>query len=169
MSKKKQSVLSFQRKSCVIATEIALALMVAPVAFAQQAASPEKVEKIEVTVTRLPPANLEASSPGNVITAEDIALEGARNVENMLNNLPQVFAGQGSTYANGATGTATVNLRGLGSARTLVLVNGRRLPAGSPTIYAADLNQIPAALIKRVEVLPAALLPCTVRTPSRAW
>ena len=153
MSKKKQSVLSFQRKSCVIATEIALAMMVAPVAFAQQAASPEKVEKIEVTGTRLPPANLEASSPVNVITAEDIALEGARNVENMLNNLPQVFAGQGSTYANGATGTATVNLRGLGSARTLVLVNGRRLPAGSPTIYAADLNQIPAALIKRVEVL----------------
>lgn len=153
MSKKKQSVLSFQRKSCVIATEIALAMMVAPVALAQQAAAPSKVEKIEVTGTRLPPANLEASSPINVITADDIYLEGARNVENMLNNLPQVFAGQGSAYSNGATGTATVNLRGLGSSRTLVLVNGRRLPAGSPLIYAADLNQIPAALIQRVEVL----------------
>ena len=80
MSNKKQSALSFRKKGCVIATEIALAMMVAPVAFAQQAASPEKVEKIEVTGTRLPPANLEASSPVNVITAEDIALEGARNV-----------------------------------------------------------------------------------------
>jgi len=70
MSKKKQSALSFRRKGCVIATEVALAMMVAPVAFAQQsAASPEKVEKIEVTGTRLPPANLEASSPVNVITA----------------------------------------------------------------------------------------------------
>ena len=81
--------------------------------------------------------------------AAGLTMEAAVKVE----RLPQVFAGQGSTYANGATGTATVNLRGLGSSRTLVLVNGRRLPAGSPLIYAADLNQIPAALIKRVEVL----------------
>ena len=71
----------------------------------------------------------------------------------MLNNLPQVFADQGGNVSNGATGTATVNLRGLGAERTLVLVNGRRLPAGSPRSVAADLNQIPAALIKRVEVL----------------
>jgi outer membrane receptor protein involved in Fe transport len=76
-----------------------------------------------------------------------------RSVENLLNNLPQVFAAQGATISNGATGTATVNLRGLGAVRTLVLVNGRRLPAGSPRTFAADLNQIPAPLIKRVEIL----------------
>ena len=60
-----------------------------------------------------------------------------------------------STQANGATTTATVDLRGLGPERTLVLINGRRMPAGSPIQggIGADLNQIPAALIDRVEVL----------------
>ncbi len=71
----------------------------------------------------------------------------------MLNNLPQVFADQGGSVSNGSTGTATVNLRNLGAERTLVLVNGRRMPQGSPLSTPADLNQIPAGLIKRVEVL----------------
>ena len=55
--------------------------------------------------------------------------------------------------SNGATGTATVDLRGLGSARTLVLVDGRRMPYGGVTNSAADLNQIPARMVERVEVL----------------
>src|SRR5256885_8495389 len=59
--------------------------------------------------------------------------------------------------SNGATGTANVNLRNLGPTRNLVLLNGRRLPPGSPRSgsdsYAADLNQIPAPLIQRVELL----------------
>ncbi|HZH06937.1 MAG TPA: TonB-dependent receptor plug domain-containing protein, partial [Lautropia sp.] len=64
-----------------------------------------------------------------------------------------MFAAQNSSVSNGASGTATVNLRGLGSTRTLVLVNGRRLPFGSPLDPAADLNQIPSPLVERVEVL----------------
>ncbi|MCM2329350.1 MAG: TonB-dependent receptor, partial [Lysobacter sp.] len=156
MSKNKQSAKSFRRKTCVIATEIAISLMAAPLAFAQQAApqTAEKVEKLEITGTRVPSPNVESVSPISVISADDIKLEGVRNVENLLNNLPQVFADQGGNVSNGASGTATVNLRNLGADRTLVLVNGRRLPAGSPRgPYAADLNQIPAALIRRVEVL----------------
>lgn len=151
MSKNKQPAKSFRRKTCVIATEIAISLMAAPLAFAQSA---EKVEKLEITGTRVPSPNVESVSPISVISADDIKLEGVRNVENLLNNLPQVFADQGGNVSNGASGTATVNLRNLGADRTLVLVNGRRLPAGSPRgPYAADLNQIPAALIRRVEVL----------------
>lgn len=124
-------------------------------ALAQQApAKPdEKVEKIEVTGTRIPSANLESTSPITTVDAAAIKLDGLRSVENLLNNLPQVFAGQGANVSNGATGTATVDLRGLGAVRTLVLVNGRRLPAGSPRTFAADLNQIPAPLIQRVEIL----------------
>lgn len=127
-------------------------------ALAQQAAAPgkkpdEKVDRIEVTGTRIPSANLESTSPITTIDAQAIRSEGLRNVESLLNNLPQVFADQGGSVSNGASGTATVNLRGLGPTRTLVLVNGRRLPAGSPRSYAADLNQIPAPLIKRIEVL----------------
>jgi len=121
------------------------------------AASAQEAEpaaaRVEVTGSRIPTANLEGASPITVVSAKDIQAEGARSVESFLNNLPQVFADQGGSISNGATGTATVNLRNFGADRTLVLVNGRRLPAGSPTSTAADLNQIPAPLIKRVEVL----------------
>jgi len=120
-------------------------------AHAQQAEAP--MAKVEVTGSRIPTVNLEGTSPVMTITAKDIKTDGVRNVESLLNNMPQVFADQGGNVVNGATGTATVNLRGLGAERTLVLVNGKRLPMGSPTNTAADLNQIPAPLIKRVEVL----------------
>ena len=123
----------------------------AHVASAQEAAEP--MQKVEVTGSRIPTLNTEGSSPITVVSAKDIKVDGVRNTEDILNNLPQVFAGQGSAVSNGATGTATVNLRNLGSDRTLVLVNGKRLPAGSVQDSAPDLNEIPAALIKRVEVL----------------
>ena len=157
MNKNKQPAKAFTRKPCVIATGLALSLMAAQSVYAQQTAAPtdaaQKAEKIEVTGTRIPPPNLEGASPVTVIDAQTIQVDGLRSVENLLNNLPQVFAAQGANVANGATGTAQVNLRGLGATRTLVLVNGRRLPYGSVNTAAADLNQIPAPLIKRVEVL----------------
>lgn len=132
------------------------ASMCGQVAAQQAAAAPkaeDKVDRIEVTGSRIPSANLDSTSPITTIDAAAIKVDGVRSVENLLNNLPQVFAAQGANISNGSTGTATVNLRGLGATRTLVLVNGRRLPAGSPRTYAADLNQIPAPLIKRVEIL----------------
>lgn len=111
------------------------------------------IQKVEVTGSRIPTLNTEGPSPVTVLSAKDIKIDGVRNVEDMLNNLPQVFASQGQAISNGASGTATVSLRGLGSDRTLVLVNGKRLPAGSVNSTAADLNEIPAGLIKRVDVL----------------
>ncbi|MBL8512424.1 MAG: TonB-dependent receptor plug domain-containing protein, partial [Betaproteobacteria bacterium] len=145
----------------MIATTLALAAMSGGMALAQApaAAKPDeqKVEKVEVTGSRLPALNVEGASPVTVIDAATIKVDGVRSVENLLNNLPQVFADQGGSISNGSSGTATVNLRGLGPTRTLVLVNGRRLPGGSPRAgvnsAAADLNQVPAPLIKRVEVL----------------
>jgi len=121
-------------------------------ASAQQAAD-QPMQKVEVTGSRIPTLNTEGASPVTVLSAKDIKIDGVRNVEDMLNNLPQVFAAQGAAISNGASGTATANLRGLGSDRTLVLVNGKRLPAGSVKDSAPDLNEIPAGLIKRVEVL----------------
>jgi outer membrane receptor protein involved in Fe transport len=108
---------------------------------------------IVVTGTRLRSPNLESASPVTVVTGEDIALTGTTRVEDLINSLPQVFAAQGANISNGATGAATLNLRGLGSERTLVLVNGRRLMPGDPSTSAADINAIPGALIKRVDVL----------------
>jgi len=121
-------------------------------AYAQEDAA-QPLQKVEVTGSRIPTLNTEGASPVTTLTAKDIKADGVRNVEDMLNNLPQVFASQGAAISNGASGTATANLRNLGSDRTLVLVNGKRLPAGSVTDSAPDLNEIPAGLIKRVEVL----------------
>jgi iron complex outermembrane receptor protein len=118
---------------------------------AQEETAP--MQRVEVTGSRIPTANLEGTSPVTVVGAKEIKMDGVRSVESLLNNLPQVFADQGGSVSNGSTGTATVNLRNFGADRTLVLVNGRRLPAGSPSNTAADLNQIPAPLIRQVEVL----------------
>ena len=86
------------------------------------------------------------------MSSAEVKLEGTTRVEDLLNSLPQVFADQGSSITNGATGTATVNLRGLGAQRTLVLIDGRRLLPGDPLDPAPDLNNIPAQLIDRVEL-----------------
>jgi outer membrane receptor protein involved in Fe transport len=117
------------------------------------AAQEAPVQKVEVTGSRIPIVNVDGASPVTVLRAKDIKLDGVRSTENLLNNLPQVFADQGSNVSNGASGTSNVNLRGLGTDRTLVLVNGRRLHSGSPRSTAADLNSIPAPLIKSIEVL----------------
>ena len=136
----------FQRKRVNIAVLIALGMPL--VAMAQ-----ETLQRVEITGSRIKTIDTEGASPVVVMTAESIKAEGIRTTEGLLNNLPQVFADFGGSVSNGATGTATVNLRNLGSGRTLVLVNGRRLPAGSPRSLAADLNQIPVSMISRVEVL----------------
>ncbi|MGZ5199036.1 MAG: TonB-dependent receptor domain-containing protein [Telluria sp.] len=120
-------------------------------ALAQEASAP--MQRVEVTGSRIPTLNTEGSSPITTLSAKDIKLDGPKNTEDLLNNLPQVFASQGAAISNGATGTATVDLRGMGASRTLVLVNGKRLPSGSATTTAADLNEIPSQLIQRVEVL----------------
>src|SRR5450755_995269 len=111
---------------------------------------------VVVTGSRIPQPNLEEVSPVTAVTADEIKMTGATGIEDLLNNLPQVMAAQGGNLANGASGTAQVDLRNLGPQRTLVLVNGRRLMPGDPTINGTespDLNQIPAALIQRVDVL----------------
>ena len=125
------------------------ALAVAAPAFAQETT----VDAVVVTGSRIPQPNLVGTSPVTQVTSEDISTAGVTKVEDLINSLPQAFAAQNSSVSNGASGTATVDLRGLGSVRTLVLIDGRRLPYGSPNDAAADLNQIPGGMVERVEVL----------------
>jgi outer membrane receptor protein involved in Fe transport len=114
----------------------------------------EEAQDIVVTGSRIPQPNLESTAPVTVVSNQDIKLQGTTKVEDLLNSLPSVFASQASTLSNGATGTATVDLRGLGAVRTLVLVNGRRLGPGSPSaVGPADINTIPASIVRRIEVL----------------
>jgi outer membrane receptor protein involved in Fe transport len=113
----------------------------------------ESGQDIVVTGSRIPQPNLTSASPVTVVSAQEIKLQGTTRTEDLINSLPQSFAAQGSNISNGSTGTATVNLRGLGSARTLVLVNGRRLMPGDPRSPVPDINFIPSSLVKRVDVL----------------
>ena len=96
-------------------------------------------------------------SPVTSVSNAEIQLTGTTRVEDLVNALPQAFSGQGSSIGNGSTGTATVDLRGLGVQRTLVLIDGRRLVPGNPAFSnsspVADLNFIPASLVERVDVL----------------
>ena len=145
-----------QLKLAAAPVVIALAMTSMP-AFAQDTGGDAEAEEagtpIIVTGTRIRQPNLESASPVTVVTAAEVTQTGTTRVEDLVNSLPQVFAAQGSNVSNGATGAATVNLRGLGSERTLVLVNGRRLLPGDPSTSAADLNAIPAAMIERIDVL----------------
>jgi iron complex outermembrane receptor protein len=110
---------------------------------------------IIVTGSRIPQPNLESAAPVTVVNEQDVKLSGSTRIEDVLNQLPSVGAAQASGVSNGATGTAEVDLRYLGAKRSLVLINGRRMMPGDPnsTNLSADLNVIPAAIIRRAEVL----------------
>src|SRR5882724_8406294 len=84
------------------------------------AASSAEVSEIVVTGTRIPTPNLTSVAPVTSVTSADIKAQGVTRVEDLINSLPQSFAAQGSMVSNASNGTATVNLRGLGAARTLV-------------------------------------------------
>ena len=141
-----------------IATAVRRALVMSAVA-ATGATAPalaqESLGEIVVTGTRIRAPNLDSTTPVTQVTAADVVTQGVSRIEDLVNQLPQAFAAQNVTVANGATGTATLNLRGLGSPRTLVLIDGRRMPYGgaSSASAAPDINQIPTQMIERVDIL----------------
>ena len=112
-----------------------------------------RTEAVQVTGTLIPRPTLEAMSPVTTLEVEELTYRGINRVEDLLTSLPQVFVAQNSSVSNGASGTATVDLRYLGTNRTLVLIDGRRMSSGDAFATAADLNFIPSALVKRVDVL----------------
>ena len=132
-------------------------LSATPASAATAAATAGEVSEIVVTGTRIPTPNLTSVAPVTSVTAADIKAQGVTRMEDLINSLPQSFAVQTSNVSNASDGTATVNLRGLGASRTLVLIDGRRLQAGNPTsgigAVSADLNFIPTSLVERVDVL----------------
>jgi iron complex outermembrane recepter protein len=125
-------------------------------ALAQTAAG--EVGEVIVTGSRIKRADIEGVGPVTVVDQKEIAATGIANVENLLQRLPAA-AGFGGNQTNAywssrGWGTATINLRGLGINRTLVLLNGRRLVNGGTGANSApDLNTIPTAIIGRIEVL----------------
>ncbi|MGS0676941.1 TonB-dependent receptor plug domain-containing protein [Shewanella sp. 125m-1] len=145
------------RRSFIAAAATSVAL--SGFAFAEEASADNtaenKVERIQVTGSRIKRADMESASPVTVIDASAIIASGATSIDDVLQNM--TVSGGAMTNAavnNGSGGNARVNLRGLGSERTLVLVNGRRMIAsGTGAASSVDLNTIPVSMIQRVEVL----------------
>ena len=120
-------------------------------AFAEEAAD-EQVERISVTGSRIKRQELTAVTPIIEVDSQEFAISGNLNVEQKLAELPSTLPAFGPSSNNPGDGTATVNLRGLGTSRTLVMVNGRRwIPARQDGVV--DLNTIPASLIENVEII----------------
>ena len=148
--KVKSNLKSNGLRGVLLAGTIISGFAIAMPAIAQEA---KNTETVVVTGSRIPQPNLSSVSPITMVDAKEIRSQGVTRIEDLTNSLPQVSAGQSSGVSNGASGTATVDLRDLAPPRTLVLINGRRLMPGDPSSSAADLNAIPDILVKRVEVL----------------
>ena len=115
------------------------------------------LEELVVVGSRLATTNAATISPVVTVDSEEFAHQGTTRAEDLLNSLPQLNSGL-TESANGAgvtplTGTATADLRGIGSFNTLVLMNGRRLQPGDSINPSPDVSAIPSILVKRVEVL----------------
>lgn len=140
----------------------AAALFVTPAAAQDQSeasASPAAQQtsgtEIVVTGSRIARPDLQSSTPVAVVTAERIQQTGASNIQDVLATLPAVgqnVSRTSSNFSNTGNGTATVNLRNLGSSRTLVLIDGRRT-LGIAGTSAVDVNNIPTDLIQRIDVV----------------
>jgi iron complex outermembrane receptor protein len=152
---------------CLVLTA-AIAVTAIP-AHAQQpapalAATAEPLQEIIVTGSRIASPNAVSTSPIQVISSQSIQISGKTDITDIINQLPQNFTndlgqdlGNGTPGLTAAGGVSTADLRGLGPSRTLVLIDGRRLGVGSPNTAIAepapDLDQIPAGLVERVEVV----------------
>lgn len=146
----------FKLQGGFVSLAIALAATATP-AFAQQTDEVAQEETGNVIVvtgtgTRIADSNLVLANPVIGVDAEEISRQAPMSIETVLRILPGTAPGIGQQVNNGNGGVATLNLRGLGAGRNLVLMNNRRL-VPSTLGSAVDLNAIPIAMIERFEVL----------------
>lgn len=149
-----------------LASAVALGLVIAvsaPAALAQDQSTeqttdnkPVELEAVQVTGSRISNPNVVSAQPVSVLTAADIKASGAVNIGDVLTTMPQLATsftmGNSGSYI-GTAGVGMQDLRNLGTARTLVLVNGRRMVGASAGTTAVDTNLIPADWIERVEII----------------
>ena len=117
----------------------------------KQDSTPTTLDTMVVTGTRIQSQTVTASSPVTEIQQEEFQYTGATRTEDLVNQYPQLSPAFDSFNNNGATGYPTVDLRGLGSGRTLTLVNGLRLAPGA--LESADISIVPSFMVKRVDIL----------------
>ncbi|MFM7403233.1 MAG: TonB-dependent receptor plug domain-containing protein, partial [Erythrobacter sp.] len=148
----------FHKASLLAGTIMAGAIFAAPASAQTEsddvASTAEEAADSDIIVTgsRITNPNIELSSPVTFVSEDDIAFQQPVSIEQVLRQLPSAVASIGSQTNNGNNGSARVNLRGLGTNRNLVLLNGRRVTPRD-TDAVVDLNVIPIALLQRVDVL----------------
>ncbi len=129
----------------------ALAVGFAPGALAQGASSAEEpLEEIITTGTRIKRADLDSASPVTVLDRQDIIVQGITDVGSLIQRMPSMAGtpiGTTTNNGNNNTGSVLIDLRGMGTSRTVTLVNGRR------TVDGGDYQTIPSTMIERVEIL----------------
>jgi len=136
------------------AATLLASLILSPAMAVAQDEDESAIEELTVTGSRLNSnQNLVSPAPILQIGEEEIEVRGTVRIEDLVNILPQSFSGQAGEVSNGSSGTATLNLRGLGDIRTLVLIDGKRLPYGSSGFAPANLDLVPTQLIERVDIL----------------
>ncbi|MEZ5999678.1 TonB-dependent receptor domain-containing protein [Hyphomonas sp.] len=139
----------------------AASLLLALPAIAQEDGSELRQSKVTVTGSFIQGTPEDAALPVDVLTAGDLKLEGDPSITELIRNLGPSSGVDSQTNqfaSNGLEGTSNINLRGLGPARTLVLINGHRqtyypYPIGEQAQLFVDTNSIPASAIGRIEVL----------------
>ena len=139
------------REISLIAAGLAGCLAMPTISFAQDEEEPA-LEEVMVTGTRITTPGMVSSSPILTIGEESIDYFQTPEIEQVLRTIPALIPGDGSNVNNGSGGAATLDLRGLGPERTLVLMNGRRMV---PFNFngEVDVATIPTALIQQVDVL----------------
>jgi len=149
-----------KRLSLAVSTALGLSslMLISGQALAQDQQTEEEadalLEEVIVTGSRIVSEDgFGRTSPVTVVGMDAIDSTGLTRMEEVLNNLPSVETSWHAFDSNGATGTAGVDLRGLGTNRTVVLINGRRMQSGGVYTEAPDINQIPSSMVERVEVL----------------
>ncbi len=122
-------------------------------AYAVPATAQTELEEVVVTGSRIARADYDAASPVITLDADTFKMSGEAQLETVLNTMPQLVPSITTTSNNPSNGgQANVDLRGLGTTRTLVLLDGSRLTP-SNTTGVVDLNTIPSALIQNIEIL----------------
>jgi iron complex outermembrane receptor protein len=140
-----------QRTKIAVAVAVAISSMTA---FAQTTAPVEPIQKVEVTGSRIKRAAAEGALPVTVVTRQQLEDSGSNTIAEFIRTSTFSSTGQFRPQSgSSAQSWSGANLRGLGSSRTLVLVDGRRV-AKSPNVGdAADMNSIPMAAVERIEIL----------------
>ena len=143
--------MKLSRKNLLLGTLLSSAMLMAAPATAQDADDTVD-DEIIVTGSLISNPNLTRSAPVAVISTEEMEFQGNNLVEEVLREIPGMVPSIGQNVNNGNGGFSYVNLRGLGSNRNIVLVDGNRL-APSELNGRFDLNNIPIALLERTDVL----------------